>query len=154
MISDGRRRRRVYRSVSTTRSAVGLTVSGIAAGVVAAIQGTGQIFFAAWAVLFLAWAWRQWNLGVHLEVGGVRVVGFWRSVAVPWESIDRFDVSPHGRYPFAGYVILNSGRQPILIMAIGSAARPKSRLEHFRRQVQRPVDELNQVLAERRESTG
>ena len=142
--------RRVYRSISTVRSAVVSTVGAIAFGVVGVIPGNAQIFCAGFAVVLVLMAWRYWNLGVHLEAGGVKLFGFFRSTRVSWESIDRFDVLPRGIYPYVAHLIRNDGHQPMPVMGLGAPARPKSRLESFRSQVQRPVDELNRVLAERR----
>jgi hypothetical protein len=93
-------------------------------------------------------SWRAWIAGIHIEADGVKVVGFLLSKRFRWEEVDHFEVLPLGRYPYVGHVVLRDGRH-VGTYGIGAPARPKSKAEQFRLQVQRPVDELNQVLADR-----
>jgi hypothetical protein len=94
-------------------------------------------------------AWRAWVTGIHVEADGVKVVGFLLSRRFRWEEIDHFAVLPLGGYPYVGHVVLHDGRQ-VGTYGIGAPGRPKSKAEQFRLRVQRPVDELNQLLAEQR----
>lgn len=99
------------------------------------------------APLFLLMTWRIWVTGIHVEASGIKVVGFLLSRRFSWQEIDHFAVLPLGGYPYVGHVVLRSGRQ-VGTYGIGAPGRPQSKAEQFRRQVQGPVDELNQLLAE------
>jgi hypothetical protein len=101
------------------------------------------------APLLLVMSWRAWTAGIHVEADGVKVVGFLLSRRFRWEEIDRFEVLPLGGYPYVGHVVLRDGRH-VGTYGIGAPVRPKSKAEQFRLQVQRPVDELNQLLVDRR----
>jgi hypothetical protein len=69
---------------------------------------------------------------------------------VSWDEVDRFAVLPLGRFPYVGYVVLRDGRK-FGTFGLSTSSR---QTEANRLRVQRSVDDLNQVLAERREATG
>jgi hypothetical protein len=118
-------------------------------GVFAAVPGHSRGLGFVLAPLCLLMSWRAWVAGIHVEADGVKVVGFLLSKRFRWEEIDHFAVLPLGGYPYVGHVVLRNGRQ-VGTYGIGAPGRPKSKAQQFRLQVQRPIDELNQVLAERR----
>jgi len=141
--------RRVYRSVSTGRWAAGTSVAAVGFCVLAVLPGKVHVAGFIGAPLFLLMAWRAWTAGIHVEADGVKIVGFLASRRVRWGDVDHFAVLPLGNYPFVGHVVLRDGRQ-FGTYGISAAARPKSKAEQFRLQVQGPVDELNEVLGEQR----
>lgn len=138
--------RRVYRSISTVRAATGCSVATIGFCVLAAVPGSSQGLGFVLAPLCLLMAWRAWAAGIHVTADGIKVVGFLLSRRFRWEEIDHFAVMPLGGYPYVGHVVLRDGRH-VGTYGIGAPGRPKAKAEQFRRQVQRPVDELNQILA-------
>ena len=142
--------RRVYRSVSTTRAGVASSVVAVGMCVLVVVPGGGRTLGFIGAPLFLLLTWRTWNVGIHVEADGVKVVAFLASRRVQWEDVDHFAVLPLGGYPFVGHVVLRDGRA-LGTTGLSAPARPKSNTEQFRLEVQRPIDELNQVLTERRE---
>jgi len=142
--------RRVYRSVGTARWAGWLSVATIGFAAVGAIPGPAQIFSGICAIAMAILTWRYWNVGVHVEVDGLKLVRILGSTRVPWNAIDRFEVMPRGIYPYTGHLLRTDGQRPEPVFGLGAPARPESRLDEFRRQVEAPVDELNQVLAARR----
>lgn len=103
------------------------------------------------APLLLLLAWRLWIAGIHTDNGGVSVVGFLSSKRFTWDEIDHFAVLPFGQYPYVGHVVLRDGRH-VPSLAIASPARPRS--ERLRVEVERPIDDLNRVLAQRRAGDG
>jgi hypothetical protein len=143
------RHRRVYRSVGTVRAATGCSVATTGFCVLAAVPGNSRGLGFVLAPLLLVMSWRAWTAGIHVEADGIKVVGFLLSRRFRWEEIDHFEVLPLGGYPYVGHVVLRDGRH-VGTYGIGAPARPKSKAEQFRLHVQRPVDELNQVLADRR----
>jgi hypothetical protein len=141
--------RRVYRSIATIRAAIGCSAATIGFCVLAALPGDSRGLGFVLAPLLLIMSYRAWTAGIHVEADGVKVVGFLLSRRFRWDEIDHFEVLPLGRYPYVGHVVLRDGTR-VGTYGIGAPARPKSKAEQFRLQVQRPVDELNQVLADRR----
>jgi hypothetical protein len=91
--------------------------------------------------------WRLWTLGLHVEADGVKVVGFVLSKRIRWEDIDHFAVLPWGDYPYVGHIVRRDGGPPIPVKGLAAA-----RAERFRPGVQKPIDELNRVLAGWREA--
>jgi len=82
-----------------------------------------------------------------MQIGAqdVKVVTFFATRRVPWSEIDHFAVMPLGRYPYVGYVVRRDGQKlPTFGLSTSSWAREGASL-------QRPIDELNKVLADRRE---
>lgn len=142
-------RHRIYRSTSTARWAIGASVATIGFCVLAAVPGNSRGLGFVMAPLLLLMTWRAWVTGIHVEADGVKVVGFFLPRRFRWDEIDHFAVLPLGGYPYVGHVILRDGRK-VGTYGIGAPGRPKSKADQFRLQVQRPVDELHQVLAERR----
>ena len=87
-----------------------------------AARGLGFVL----APLLLVMSWRAWVVGIHVEAGGVKVVGFLLSKRFRWDEIDHFAVLPLGGYPHVGHVVLRNGRQ-VGTYGIGAPGRPKSR---------------------------
>jgi hypothetical protein len=139
--------RRVYRSPSTIRGAIIATAGLIGVGVLAALPGRGQIVGFIFLAPWLVGTWRSWTLGVHVEADGVKVVGLVLSKRIRWEDIDHFAVLPAGNYPYVGQIIRRDGGPPMPVLGLAAG-----RGERFRPGVQKPVDELNLVLAEVREA--
>lgn len=146
--TEAARHRRTYRSVSTRRWAIGATVVTVGFCVLAAVPGGGQTAGLVLAPVFLLLTWRTWVVGIHVTADGVQVVGFLVSRRFRWDEVDHFAVLPLGGYPYVGHVVLHDGRK-IGTYGIGAPGRPKSKAVQFRRQVQQPVDELNQLLTQR-----
>lgn len=136
---------RVYRSASATRGAVFSTVVLVGLVALALVPGRGEVVGYVFAPLWLIWTWRSWQVGVHVETGGVKVVGALASRRIAWEEIDCFDVRPWLRYPYTGYVVLTGARRPIPVMGITTAGGES---ERHRGQAQEPIDHLNEALAE------
>jgi len=88
--------------------------------------------------------------GIRVGSDGVKVVTAFLSRRVSWDEVDRFAVLPLGRFPYVGYVVLRDGRK-FGTFGLSTSSR---QTEANRLRVQRSVDDLNQVLAERREATG
>jgi hypothetical protein len=144
--------KRVYRTVSTVRASWGATAVMIGLVVLAVVPGKAQLFGVIFGIPWLIATWRAWILGVYVEPACVRIVQYVTSRRVPWEDIDRFAVMPAGNYPFAGYIVLRAKHRPIVLAGMGAAARPNP--EAKRLQVQRPIDELNEILEEWRQAAG
>jgi hypothetical protein len=140
--------RRIYRSASTARWAIGGGVATAAFCVLAVVPTRTQGLGFVMAPLLLLMTWRTSVMGIYVEADEIKVVGFCLSRRFRWDEVDHFAVLPLGGYPYVGHVVLRDGRK-VGTYGIGAPGRPKSRAEHFRHQVQQPVDELNQVLAER-----
>ena len=140
---------RLYRSVSTIRAAIGATVAVIVFVVSAVLPGKAQVVGYIFTPFFLLVAWRLWTGGIRTERGGVKVVRFFQTRHVAWDDIDHFAVLPLGNYPWVGHVVLRNGHR-LPRLAIAAAARPRT--ERRRLQVQRPIDELNQALEDRRKA--
>ena len=140
--------RRIYRSSSTARWAIGASVATIGFGVLAAVPGDSQSLGFVMTPLLVLISWRIWVVGIRVDANGIKVVGFFLSRRFRWVEIDHFAVLPLGGYPYVGHVVLRDGRK-VGAYGIDSPGRPKSKAEQFRLQVERPVDDLNQVLAER-----
>ncbi len=92
------------------------------------------------AALFFAVTWRALICGVHIDPGGIKVVGFFVTRRLPWADIERFAVLPRGSYPWIAHVIVKGRHRPLPITGIGAG-----RGEKRRPQVQRRVDELNEL---------
>jgi hypothetical protein len=118
----------IYRSISTTRGAVCST-----------------------AILIVRLRSRSSPGVVRSSATSVKVVGSPFSKRIRWEELERFEVRPWQRYPYQGCVVLLSGHA-IPILGIGAAGRPRSRDQRHRWQVQKPIDHLNEVLANWRET--
>jgi hypothetical protein len=142
--------RRVYR---TGALLVAFTMTAVGAGfAVAAVSSpNARVFAAAWAALSFVWAWRSLMVGIYVEQNGVKVLGFLKTKHVAWADIDRFAVMPMGNYRFVGHIVLRDGRPPMSIWSLAVGNRPDPEAKRLR--VQRQVDELNQVLAQWRETT-
>ena len=140
-VSSRHATRRVYRAGGTTWAAIGGTV-GTLIFLLVAIFATKDTIAGAVVAAFLAlMSWRMWNVGIQVGAQEVRVVTFFLTRRVPWSEIDRFAVMPLGRYPYVGYVIRRGGRKfPAFGLSTSSRARDGA-------SVQRPIDELNTVLA-------
>jgi hypothetical protein len=137
-------RPRLYRSPSALHAAELATAVLIGVLVLAIVPGRAQVVGYIFAPLWAAATWRAWRLGVHIRPDGITVAGALLSKRIAWRDIDRFEVRPWLRYPYQGHVVLKDERTSIPILAI-SSRRPKS--ERHRRQVQDPVDGLNEALA-------
>jgi hypothetical protein len=143
---DGAPRRSVYRSVGTLWAAIGLTAGGagfVVVGVTAPRRGIDVVIMAA---LVLLMACRMWVADIRVGPDGVKVGSLLRSRKVPWSDVERFAVMPLGRYPYVGCVVLRDGRKFGTFGLSTSAGHSEGRRLH----VQRPIDELNEILAERR----
>jgi hypothetical protein len=150
MVLQGKQANRIYRSTGWLLPACVTTGVTVGLILIAALSSSGRIFGLVLTPFFLLMTWTSWNQGVHVNADGVRIQGFFRSVRIPWKTIERFEVRPCGRYPFMGFVVMNDGSRARPVPAISSPIRPESRLEEFRLRVQGTVDELNQLLAEKR----
>jgi hypothetical protein len=147
-VNSTQNRSRIYRSVSTTRGAVFVTAVLIGLIALCAVPGRAQVVGYIFTPIWLVGTWRVWRLGVHIEAGGIRVVGSLFSRKVAWKDIDHFEVRPWLRYPYQGHVVLRGGRAPIPILAISAGGRKN---ELHLRQVQEPIDRLNEALADWRD---
>jgi hypothetical protein len=144
-LTSGSTPSRVYRSVGTFWGAIALTVGGAVFLVVGVTGGRGRIAaFVIGALLLLA-AWRMWVAGIRVDAEGVTVGTFLLSRRVSWQDVDRFAVMPLGRYPYVGFVVLRDGRK----FGTFGLATSVGKSERKRLEVQRPIDELNQIHAER-----
>lgn len=141
-----------YRTIGTVRVKWGATAVIIVLPFVAIASGKIPVFWIIFGILWLVVTWRAWILGVYVEQDGVRIVQYMTTKPVAWEDIDHFAVLPAGNYPYAGQIIIRGRTRPLVIAGMGAAARPNP--EAKRLQVQKPIDELNAILAEWREQTG
>jgi hypothetical protein len=142
--------RRLYRSVGTVRASFGLAAGAVVFAVLA-VAGKAQAAGGIIAAILLLAAWRMWIAGIRTEHRGIRVVTFLGTRRVAWDDIDHFAVLPLGQFPWVGHVVLRDGSR-LSCLAIAAPARPKS--ERRRLQVQRPIDELNEVLEDWRTTAG
>ncbi|HZE04156.1 MAG TPA: hypothetical protein VE127_02965 [Solirubrobacteraceae bacterium] len=113
---------------------------------IAVVPGKGQIVGYIFAPLAAVCTWRVWNLGVHVEANGIKVVGSLVSRRVAWEEIDCFDVQPWLRNPFQGYVVLRGSGSPIPILAISGGGMGSDEARRLRAQTL--IDALNELLEE------
>jgi hypothetical protein len=144
-------RRRVFRASGTTWAALGLIAGTAGCVVLAVVPGKGQVVGAVLAVVFLLSAWRMWNAGIQVDADGVKVVTFLGgSRRVAWEDIDHFAVLPLRRYPYVGHVVLRDGRT----LATFGLSTDLEKTERNRLEIQRPIDELNETLADWRQTNG
>ncbi|HWE10855.1 MAG TPA: hypothetical protein VG325_16000 [Solirubrobacteraceae bacterium] len=112
---------------------------------VAIFAHKGHVAGAVGAALLALISWRMWNVGMQVGAQGVKVVTFLGTRRVAWGEIDHFAVMPLGRYPYVGYVVRRDGQKlPTFGLSTSTWARDGA-------SVQRPIDELNTVLADRRE---
>jgi hypothetical protein len=112
--------------------------------------GRGQVAALVIAALLLALAWRMSMVGIQVGDGSVRVATLLLSRRVLWSDIDHFAVLPLGRFPYVGYVVLRDGRK----FGTFGLSTSSCKTDQNRRQIQRPIDELNRVLANRRDVAG
>jgi hypothetical protein len=141
-------RRRVYRTIATLWAAIG---GAVAAGVFLVIGVTherGRVGVLVVAGITLLAAGRMWTTGIRVQADGVTVGAFVISRRVSWSEIDHFAVMPLGRYPYVGYVVLRDGRK----FGTFGLATSADETEGNRLRVQRPIDELNSILADWRQA--
>ncbi len=152
---NGTVERRRYRARGVWRAGL-LAEIAVVCFTVLAVVGSERAHVAGGvaAALFLVWSIPLWRTGLYVYADGVKVRGIVFSKYVPWSDIERFEVRAAGNWPFVGFIVRHGGRRPISIAALSTPGWPKSRFETFRARVQGPVDELNQLLAQWRESTG
>lgn len=82
------------------------------------------------------------RIGVRVDDDGIRVMNMLTSKRFRWNDIDRFELAPAGVYPFAGHVILKSGRDiPIIAITV-----PRFLTERLKPGAEKPIDELNALL--------
>lgn len=82
------------------------------------------------------------RIGVRADDAGVRVVNLVTTKRLRWDEIDRFELAPTGVYPYAGHVILKSGRD----IPISAITVPRFLTERYKPGAQRPIDKLNELL--------
>jgi len=128
----------VYGALIATAATVGLVA-------LALIPGRAQVAGYVGAPLWALATWRAWHLGLQVEGAGVKVSGFIFSRRVPWSDIDHGTIMPSGSYPYVAHLVRKHGRAPIVITGISG---PRGKTEPHRLEVQRPVDELNALLAQ------
>jgi hypothetical protein len=90
------------------------------------------------------------RIGVWIEADGIAVVNLLRRRRFRWVDIERFQLAPAGIYPFAGHTILKSGRD----IPLGAITVPRIFTARLKRYAQEPIDELNALLREARQSSG
>jgi hypothetical protein len=140
---------RTVRSISAVRGAAvsaGATCVFLVLGV---LPGGPHWVWLALTPFMVLLTWCLWRAGIRIEADGVRVIGLIGSRSVRWEEIDRFAVAPAAGYPFIGHVFLRGGRD-LWTFGLSAAGWPRS--ERRRLQVERPIQELNEALAEWRAS--
>jgi hypothetical protein len=136
---------RVYRANSALRASI-LATLAIPGFVIAGLLASGVIVVCfAFAALFVVFAWRCWQWGIKVNADNVQVTNLFGSRSFRWDEIDEFYVAPFWGYPYCAIVRPKVG-QPVPALGI-STAKPatKRRLK----QVQGPVDELNDLLRAR-----
>jgi hypothetical protein len=136
---------RTVRSVGAVRGVVGGVGCTVLFVVLGVSPGRGHWLWLAGALFMALLTWWLGRLGIRIEADGVRVIGLVGSRSVRWEEIDRFVVAPAAGYPFIGHVLLRSGGD---LWTYGLSAAGWPRTEGKRRQVERPIEELNRALAE------
>jgi hypothetical protein len=137
---------RIVRSARTIRDALGVSLASTGFFVLAIITtGAAPAAVAACVGIWLLLTSRVWRVGIRVEEGGVKVVGFLTSRRFAWDAIDHFGVGPFVGYRHVAHVVLRDGRN---IGCIAIAANS----EQHRSEVQRPIDELNAALAAWRQS--
>lgn len=141
-----------YRTIGTDRVKWGATAVTIALIILAVVTGKVLVFWIIFGLAWLLMTWRAWILGVYVEQDGVKIVQYVTTKRVAWEDIDHFAVLPAGNYPFAGQIVIRGRSRPLVIAGMGAAARPNP--DAKRLQVQKPIDELNAILAEWRNHAG
>jgi hypothetical protein len=125
---------------------VGSAGGAVLFAVLAASGGRGNVVAAVVAGLLALLAWRMAMVGIRVRTDGVVIAATFLSRSVPWQDVDRFAVLPPGRFPYVGHVVLRNGGK-LGTYGLSTSAR---RTESNRLRVQRPVDELNRILADRR----
>jgi hypothetical protein len=134
----------VYRTRDAVVGALIWSASTLGLVVLAVVPGRAQVGGYVGAPLFALCAWRAWQMGAHVDDGGVKVVGFLFSRHVAWADIERFAVMPAGRYPYVGHIMRFHG-PPVIVMAISTS---RGKTEKHRLEAQQPIDELNGLLAQ------
>jgi hypothetical protein len=139
--------RRIYRSVATLWAAILSAMGGVAGLVLGTSVSRGQFVLFAGGALLLLVGCRMSLVGIRAGTDSVTVATLFSSRKVPWSNVDHFAVMPLGRYPYVGYVVLRDGRKFGTFGLSTNAGESETKRLH----VQRPVDELNQMLASRQE---
>jgi hypothetical protein len=137
--------RRVYRSRGSLAAGVVIAALVSAACLVDAVLSTEAKYWGAdGGIAALVWGSLlvTRRVGVRLESDGVRVVNLLRRQRLRWDEIERFELAPAGIYPYAGHVILKSGRD----IPIGGITVPRFLTDRLKPRAQEPVDELNAIL--------
>jgi hypothetical protein len=140
--------RRVYRT-NDARLVIALySLFGLGSIAAALFPGPQQGFCIGTAVFFVIWAAWVWQYGVHATSRGVTIATILRFVRVPWSDIARFEMVPLSDVRSGFAVVKRGERTMVLSSALCTPLRPEAKVEHYRREIQAVVDELNQVLAE------
>ena len=137
-------RRRVYRTRDASRALAISTVVTLALVALAVVPGRAEAAGYVGAPLWAIATWRAWRLGVHVDESGVTVSGVLYSRRVAWSDIDHFAVMPSGSYPYVGHIVRSDAGRPVAIMSMSA---PRGKSDAHRLEVERPVDELNGLLA-------
>jgi hypothetical protein len=147
--TDGAARKSVYRA---SGAVLGVAVSGacfLAVGALAlSANSRGRPVYVVGAVLLLWLTMRMIRLGVHVSDGGVNVVNYVRSTRIAWADVAGFDVRPYSYWRFVGHVVRRSDGRAIPILAMAGTGVLRGETEKGRERVQKPVDELNRLLAQ------
>jgi hypothetical protein len=80
-------------------------------------------------ILLLVWvSWRMFRIGVRVCANEAKIVNMFKTIAVPWTEIDRFEVSTSG--PIIGIAHLRSGER-ILLWGLAGPPNPATRIEEL-----------------------
>ena len=142
------RRRRVYQSTETFWAAIVSAAGGVVFAVIGLEGGRGAFVLDVAAVLMLVIAARMPVVGIQVHANSVKVATLLYSRSFGWQDIDHFAVLPLLRYPYVGTVVLRDGRQ---YRTLGLSTAP-GESEGKQLRIQRPIDELNRILADQREA--
>ena len=112
--------------------------------IVAVAVSKAHVVGAVAAVGMLLLGVRIRMMGVRVTSHGIQIIETYSSTTVPWEDIERFEIEPLKRYPYATYLVRNGngGRIPILAMTGGSA--------HTFDKIRVQVNELNELATNHR----
>lgn len=142
----------VYRSQNAVINAAGATLILFGCVAMAAVRGPFQVLGLALAAPALVIAVRAWQLGVRVSGRGVTVVSWLRSWQVGWSEIQRFETRG-GSFYAAVAVLIRHDARTIPIVALSLSRLAAGSPDRVTEQVERPVGELNRLLAQRRCST-
>jgi hypothetical protein len=142
------RRRRVYQSTETLWAAILSAAGGVAFAVFGLGGGRGAFVLYIAAVLMFLIAVRMPVVGIQVHADSVKVANLLYSRSFAWRDIDHFAMLPLFRYPYVGTVVLRDGRK---YGTYGLSTSP-GESESKQLRIQRPIDELNRILADRREA--